>query len=171
MAKVTRAAIDGFLAAKRIAVIGASRHEKEYSRSLYKELLSHGYDAIPVNPYVEELDGRRCYKNVKEISPAPERALIVLPEDKTEQAVIDCADAGVKDIWLHRHVAGGGQDRPAGVSAARAADVRAGRVRGCASRGGREAAAAGGSDGGGRADRPGCCRRGQSRVAGNSIFA
>ena len=110
MAKVTRAAIDGFLAAKRIAVIGASRHEKEYSRSLYKELLSHGYDAIPVNPYVEELDGRRCYKNVKEISPSPERALIVLPEDKTEQAVIDCADAGVKDVWLHRHVAGGVSD-------------------------------------------------------------
>ncbi len=110
MAKVTRAAIGDFLSAKRIAVIGASRKKQEYSRSLYQELLKHGYDAIPVNPYVEELDGRRCYKNVKEISPSPERALIVLPEDKTEQAVIDCADAGVKDIWLHRHVAGGVSD-------------------------------------------------------------
>jgi predicted CoA-binding protein len=110
MAKVTRAAISDFLAAKRIAVIGASRDKKEYSRSLYQELLKHGYEAIPVNPYVEELDGQRCFKSVKDVSPPPERALILLPEDKTEQAVIDCADAGVKDIWLHRHVAGGVSD-------------------------------------------------------------
>jgi predicted CoA-binding protein len=110
MAKVTRAAIDSFLAAKRIAVIGASRNAKEYSRSLFQELLKHGYEAIPVNPYVEELDGKKCFKNVKDISPAPERALIVLPEEKTEQAVLDCADAGVTNVWLHRHVAGGVSD-------------------------------------------------------------
>lgn len=110
MAKVTRAAINDFLAAKRIAVVGVSRNQREYSRSLFQELLRHGYDAIPVNPYVEELDGKRCFKNVREVSPAPERALLVLPEDKTEQAVLDCADAGVKDVWLHRHVAGGVSD-------------------------------------------------------------
>jgi predicted CoA-binding protein len=110
MAKVTRAAIGDFLAAKRIAVVGASRHEKEYSRSLFRELLKHGYDATPVNPYVEELDGRKCFKSVKDISPPPERALLVLPEDKTEQAVVDCADAGIKHVWLHRHVAGGVSD-------------------------------------------------------------
>ena len=110
MAKITKARIKDFLSAKRIAVIGASRSPREYSRSLYRELLKHGYDAIPVNPNTDELDGRRCFKNIKDISPAPERALIVLPEDKTEQAVLDCADAGVKNIWLHRHVAGGASD-------------------------------------------------------------
>jgi uncharacterized protein len=110
MAKVTRAAINDFLAAKRIAVVGVSRNQREYSRSLFQELLRHGYDAIPVNPYVEELDGKKCFKNVREVSPAPERALLVLPEDKTEQAVLDCADAGVRDVWLHRHVAGGVSD-------------------------------------------------------------
>jgi uncharacterized protein len=110
MAKVTRRKIEEFLSAKRIAVIGASRNPKEYSRSLFQELLKHGYDAIPVNPNADELDGRKCRKNVKDISPAPERALILLPEDLTEQAVLDCAEAGVRDIWLHRHVAGGVSD-------------------------------------------------------------
>ncbi len=110
MAKVTRQAIDSFLAAKRIAVIGASRNRQEYGRSLFQELLKHGYDAIPVNPNADELEGRKAFKNIKDISPAPERALILLPEDKTEQAVLDCADAGVKDVWLHRHVAGGVSD-------------------------------------------------------------
>ena len=74
------------------------------------QLLRHGYDAIPVNPYVEELDGKKCFKSIKDILPAPERALLLLPEDKTEQAVIDCADAGIQHVWLHRHVAGGVSD-------------------------------------------------------------
>lgn len=110
MAKVTIAAINHFLSAKRIAVIGPSRSRNDYSRLLFRELLKHGYDAKPVNPNAEELDGVKCFKNIKEIDPAPERALILLPEDKTEQAVLDCAAAGVRDIWLHRHIAGGVSD-------------------------------------------------------------
>ncbi len=110
MAKVTRAAIDEFLGAKTIAVIGASRDEKTYSGMLFAELLKHGYDAIPVNPNAGEIAGRKAVKSVGEIQPTPERALILLPEDKTEQAVIDCADAGIKKVWLHRHVGGGVSD-------------------------------------------------------------
>jgi predicted CoA-binding protein len=110
MAKVTRAAISDFLAARTIAVIGASRDEKTYADSLFAELLKHGYEAIPVNPHAETIAGKRVYKNVTEIRPIPERALILLPEDKTEQAVIDCADAGIRRVWLHRHVGGGVSD-------------------------------------------------------------
>lgn len=110
MAKVTRAAIEKFLSARRIAVIGASRDEKTYSGNLFAELLKHGYDAIPVNPNAGEVAGRKAYQNVAEVQPVPERALILLPEDKTEQAVLDCAKAGIKHVWLHRHVAGGVSD-------------------------------------------------------------
>ncbi len=110
MAKVTLSTIDAFLSAKHIAVIGSSRNPKEYSRLLFRELIKHGYDAIPVNPFVDALDEHQCFKNVKDISPVPDGALILLPEDKTEQAVIDCADAGIKNVWLHRHVAGGVSD-------------------------------------------------------------
>jgi predicted CoA-binding protein len=110
MKMVTRAAINNFMAAKRIAVIGSSRSQISYSRMLSRELLKHGYDVIPVNPNAEEIDGIRCFKKIGDISPTPERALIILPEELTEQAVLDCADAGVKDVWLHRHVAGGVSD-------------------------------------------------------------
>lgn len=110
MAKITRQAIDEFLAEKRVAVIGVSRNNKEYSHMLYKELLKHGYDALPVNPNGTEFAGRKAYGNIRDIAPAPQRAIIVLPEDKTEQAVLDCAAAGITDVWLHRHVAGGVSD-------------------------------------------------------------
>ncbi|HEX2767666.1 MAG TPA: CoA-binding protein [Geobacteraceae bacterium] len=107
---VTRASINNFMTAKRIAVIGSSRSQIKYSRMLFRELLKHDYDVIPVNPNAEEIDGIRCFKKIGDISPVPERALIILPEELTEQAVLDCAAAGVKDVWLHRHVAGGVSD-------------------------------------------------------------
>jgi predicted CoA-binding protein len=110
MAKVTKAIIDNFLAAKRIAVIGVSRNPKDYSRSLFRELVKHGYEVIPVNPNIETMDGKPCFKSLRDIQPVPERVLIILPEDKTEQAVLECAEVGVKDIWLHRQVGSGVSD-------------------------------------------------------------
>lgn len=100
--KITRAEIGRFLSAKRIAVIGVSRKPQAFSRLLFQELLKQGYDAIPVNPVAEEIDGKACFKTIKDITPAPERAVIVLAKDKAEQAVLDCAAAGVRDIWLNR---------------------------------------------------------------------
>ncbi len=110
MARVTRKAIQDFLSAKTIAVIGASRDKKTYAAALFDELLRHGYDAIPVNPNAETIGDRRAFGSVREIQPPPERALVLLPEDKTEQAVLDCAEAGIRHVWLHRHVAGGVSD-------------------------------------------------------------
>ena len=110
MATVTKAVIDNFLAAKRIAVIGVSRNSKDYSRSLFRELVKHGYEVIPVNPNIDKVDGISCFKSLRDIQPVPERAVIILPENKTEQAVLDCAEVGIKDIWLHRQVGSGVSD-------------------------------------------------------------
>ncbi|MCC6442500.1 MAG: CoA-binding protein [Armatimonadetes bacterium] len=107
MAKVTRQRINDFLAGKRIAVVGVSRSEKEYSRLLFRELVKHGYEAYPVNPNAAEIDGMKCYLHLREIEPAPDRAVLLLPADSTEQAVLDCVEAGIRDIWIHRHIAGG----------------------------------------------------------------
>jgi uncharacterized protein len=113
MVITTRREIDEFLEGKRIAVIGVSRNPQEYSRLLFQELIRHGYDTLPINPSIDELDGSRCYKTIAEISPSPDRALIILPKDKTEQAVSDCAHAGIRHVWLHRHLAGGVSDTAA----------------------------------------------------------
>ncbi len=110
---VTRAQIAEFLAGKRIAVVGPSRNEKEYSRLLFREFLKRGYDVVPVHPVATEMDGRPCARRIREIAPPPDRAILLLPRDQTEQAVLDCADAGVKQVWLHRHLAGGVSDHAA----------------------------------------------------------
>jgi predicted CoA-binding protein len=95
-----------FLATRRFAVVGVSRNEKDFSRYLLRELLSRGYDAVPVNPALGEAEGRRAFARVSEIDPPVEAALLLTAPTATEQVVRDALDAGVRRIWLHR---GGGQ--------------------------------------------------------------
>jgi predicted CoA-binding protein len=42
-------------------MVGISRRPKDFSAVLFAELWRHGYEALPVNPNVTEVMGRRCY--------------------------------------------------------------------------------------------------------------
>jgi predicted CoA-binding protein len=107
---VTQESIRDFYSAKRIALVGVSRNKGEYSRRLFADLRQRGYDVVPVNPQATEIEGQRCYARVQDVAPPVERAILVVPPDKSEQAVLDCAAAGVKDVWLHNHIAAGVQN-------------------------------------------------------------
>jgi predicted CoA-binding protein len=51
-----RPAIDSFLKLKRIAFVGVSRKEADFSRALWKEFRERGYNLIPVNPNAGTID-------------------------------------------------------------------------------------------------------------------
>ena len=97
-----RAAIDGFLALGRIAVVGVSRADKDFSRGLFRELLKRGYDVVPVNPNAAEIEGRRCYARVQEIPAPVEGVLVMTPSEATPEVIQDCIDAGVDRVWMHK---------------------------------------------------------------------
>src|ERR1035437_7811081 len=100
---VTKKDLENFLSVKRIAVIGMSRNKTDYSRMLLNEYKKGGYEIIPVNPGADEIEGIRSFKSIKDVTPKPERVIMLLPADKTEQAMIECAEAGIKDVWMHNH--------------------------------------------------------------------
>jgi predicted CoA-binding protein len=104
--QATRADIDAFYRQKRFAVVGVSRNEKEYSRLVFQELKKQGYDAVPVNPNAAEIEGARCYGSVAEVAPAVEGAMVLLPAQAGLDAVRDCAQAGIKRVWLRYRVPG-----------------------------------------------------------------
>lgn len=114
----TRAAIDGFLACRRLAVVGVSRSNRDFTRLLFREFVKRGYDVVPVNPGVEEVEGRRCYPRVSAIAPGVEGALILTPSGASESVVRDCAASGVPRVWLYRAV-GKGAVSPAAVEVCR----------------------------------------------------
>ena len=111
----TRADIDSFLGHHRIAMVGVSRDPKHFSRYVLNELRTRGYDVVPVNPSVSEVEGRPCFANVKAIQPPVEAALVMTPAPETIKVVDDCADAGIHEIWMHR---GGGQGSVSQVAVA-----------------------------------------------------
>jgi len=45
-----------FLSQKRLAFVGVSRQPKDYSRALFREFGARGYDAVPVNPAIAEIE-------------------------------------------------------------------------------------------------------------------
>ena len=98
----SRTAVDRFLASKRIAFIGLSRNPADFSRQLFREFVDHGYDVIPVNPQLTEVNGQPCYSHVENIDPAVDAALVITSAAASEQVVRECAAAGVKRIWLYR---------------------------------------------------------------------
>jgi predicted CoA-binding protein len=99
--------IDGFLALKRVAVVGVSRNPKELSYTLWQELLQRRYEAVPVNPTTTEIDGKRCYASVRFIDPPVEGALIMTTAAVAEQVIEDCAAAGIRHVWLYGGLGGG----------------------------------------------------------------
>jgi predicted CoA-binding protein len=97
--------IRDFLAQKRIAVVGVSRRPKDFSRALFRELQRRGYDAVPVHPDAEEIEDAPCFANIQDVDPPVDAVLFMTPPAVTESLVQDCADAGIKRVWMYR---GGG---------------------------------------------------------------
>ena len=110
----SKQAIDSFLSCRRIAVVGVSREPGDFSRQVFRAFVERGYDAIPVNPAGGEMEGRRAAVRVAEVQPPPEAALLMTPPAATDQVVRECADAGVKRVWMHRG-GGAGAVSPAAV--------------------------------------------------------
>ncbi|MEO8661723.1 MAG: CoA-binding protein [Bryobacteraceae bacterium] len=104
---MTRNLIDRFLACRRIAVVGVSRTQNDFSRMLFRELMKRGYEALPVNPGMTSVEGRQCFSSVQEIQPRPEAVLLMTPPKFTDAVVEDCAKAGVGLVWLYRAVGSG----------------------------------------------------------------
>jgi predicted CoA-binding protein len=99
--------INDFLAQRRIALVGASRDPKHFSRALFREMCKRGYDMVPVNPAATEIESQRCFARVQDINPAVGAALLMTRSQDTERVVHDCAEAGIRRVWMYR--AGGAQ--------------------------------------------------------------
>jgi len=105
--KASLETIHDFLAQKRIAMVGVSRSPRDFSVMLFKELVSRGYEVVPVNPRVPEVEGRHCFARVQDIEPAVDGVLLMTSPGVTEVVVNDCAAAGIKRVWMYRAAGSG----------------------------------------------------------------
>jgi predicted CoA-binding protein len=103
----TRKTIDEFLGVKRLAVVGVSRNPKDFTRKLFRELRSRGYDVVPVNPGATEVDGVPAVRRVSDVSPPVDGALLLTRPAVTAEVARECQEAGIRRIWMYRATGAG----------------------------------------------------------------
>jgi acyl-CoA synthetase (NDP forming) len=55
-----------------------------------------------VNPNIPEVLGRRCFARVQDIQPAVDAAILMTSPGVTDTVVRDCAEAGIRRVWMYR---------------------------------------------------------------------
>lgn len=119
----TLSEVRNFLSLHRIAMVGVSRDAKDFSRTLFRDLCSKGYDMVPVNPATGELESKKCFARVQDIQPPVDGVLVMTPARDTESIVRDCAEAGIRSLWMYR-AGGEGSVNPAAADFCRSQGIR-----------------------------------------------
>jgi len=98
----TKTQIDGFLAGRRLAVVGVSGKKRKFGNVILKELGTKGYEVYPIKPGAEEVEGHRCYPSLAAVADRVDGAVLVVPPSETEKVVREAAAAGVRRIWMQQ---------------------------------------------------------------------
>lgn len=107
MQKISEAAAE-FLARKRVAVTGVSRTPANHgSNVVYKRMRERGYEVFAVNPNAEMVEGDRCYPDLRSIPGGVEVVVIATRPETAESTMRECAELGIKHVWMHRLMGAG----------------------------------------------------------------
>ena len=92
-----------FLAHKRVAVTGVSRTPGSHgSNVVYTRLRERGYEVFAVNPNAQEVEGDRAYHDLSSIPDGVEAVVIGTRPEIAEETMRECAELGIKHVWMHR---------------------------------------------------------------------
>lgn len=102
MQPIKSAAAD-FLAHERVAVTGVSRSAGGHGGNIvYERLRDRGYTAFAVNPNADEVDGDPCYPDLRSIPGGVEAVVIATRPDVAESTMQECAELGIRHVWMHK---------------------------------------------------------------------
>lgn len=97
------AATSAFLANKRVAVTGVSRHAQSHgSNTVYRRLRERGYEVFAVNPHASQVEGDRAYPSLKAIPGGIEAVVIATRPEVAIDTMRECVELGIKQVWMHR---------------------------------------------------------------------
>lgn len=97
-----------FLSHKRIAVTGVSRKPENHgSNVVYCRLRERGYEVFAVNPNADKVEGDPCYLDLKSIPGGVDAVVIATRPEIAESTMQECAELGIKRVWMHRSFGGG----------------------------------------------------------------
>ena len=115
MQTIKDAATD-FLAKRRIAVTGVSRHPKEHGGNIiYQRLRERGYEVFAVNPNADVVEGDPCYHDLKSIPNGVDAVVVATRPEVAEDTMRECVELGITHVWMHRSIGAGSVSNAATV--------------------------------------------------------
>src|ERR671936_2009403 len=97
-----------FLAHRRVAVTGVSRKPGNHGGNVvYKRLRERGYEVFAVNPNADEVEGDRSYHDLRSIPGSVDAVVIGTRPEIAEETMRECAELGIKHVWMHRSFGAG----------------------------------------------------------------
>jgi hypothetical protein len=87
-------------AAKTIAVVGASNKPYRDSNHIARFLKLKGYTIFPVNPKYEEIDGDKCYPDLKSIKTKIDIVDVFRNPNDVEEIVDEAIAINAETIWF-----------------------------------------------------------------------
>lgn len=95
-----------FLAKKRIAVTGVSRAGDHGANLVYRRLRERGYEVFAINPNTAEVEGDRAFASLSAVPGGVDAVVIATRPDRAMATMRECADLGIRHVWMHRGVGG-----------------------------------------------------------------
>ncbi len=88
----------------RIAVVGISSKPEKASNEVARYLLENGYDVIPVNPFQEEVLGRKCYPDLASVPGDVHVVDIFRRPDDVPPVVDEAIGIGARVVWMQEGI-------------------------------------------------------------------
>ncbi len=92
--------IEEFINQRVWAIVGASMDPVKYGNQIFRDLREAGYTIYGVNPRGGEIEGQKLYPTLSDLPEKPAVVDIVVPPAVTEEIVRQCAQLGLKRVWL-----------------------------------------------------------------------
>ncbi|MDX2430996.1 MAG: CoA-binding protein, partial [Bacteroides sp.] len=87
---------------KNVAIVGASPNKENFGRYLIKELGKKEYNAIPVNPKYDNVEGINTVPTVKDLPKEVTNVILAVPSSLTEIIIDQCIDTHIQRVWMIR---------------------------------------------------------------------
>ena len=94
-----------FESVKTIAVVGISRNPEKPARRVPAYLASKGYEIIPVNPFVDEIFGKKAADSLDDVTEPIDMVVIFRPSEEAAQVAQTAMGRDERPvIWLQQGI-------------------------------------------------------------------
>jgi predicted CoA-binding protein len=111
--------VEEFINERVWAVVGASTDPDKFGHRIFYDLRAAGYTVYGVNPPRGRDRGQKLYPALSDLPEKPAVVDIVVPPRVTEEIVRQCAQLGLKRVWMQP-----GSESEAAISLCQKHDMR-----------------------------------------------